>query len=118
MRTGVYYKATGGVHGVDPKFFGNPRPPGSRNAGSPPETSSLETLPSSRESRANQTNEPLPARNRREMTMRRFTLKVGLRKACQQGTLLMMSAGLYSIVQGLGNVLGTPAGISGATKYA
>jgi hypothetical protein len=31
MRTGVYYKATGGVHGVDPKFFGNPRPPRSRN---------------------------------------------------------------------------------------
>jgi hypothetical protein len=30
----------------------------------------------------------------------------------------MMSAGLYAIVQGLGNVLGTPAGISGATKYA
>jgi hypothetical protein len=48
--------------------------------------------------------------------LRRFTPKVGSRKACQQGTLLMMSAGLYAIVQGLGNVLGTPAGISGATK--
>jgi len=55
MRTGVYYKATGGVHGVDPKFFGNPRPPGSRNDGSPPETSSLETLPSSGESTAKPT---------------------------------------------------------------
>jgi len=48
--------------------------------------------------------------------LRRFTPKVGSRKACQQGALLMMSAGLYAIVQGLGNVLGTPAGISGATK--
>src|ERR1700738_4141622 len=53
MRTGFYYKATGEVHGVEPKFFGNPRPPGSRNDGSPPETSSLETLPSSGESPAN-----------------------------------------------------------------
>jgi hypothetical protein len=50
MRTGVYYKATGGCMGLIQNFSVIPDPPAHANDGSPPETSSLETLPSGGES--------------------------------------------------------------------
>ena len=57
MRTGVYYKATrGGCRGLIQNFSVIPDPPAHATMGSPPETSSLETLPSTGESSANRTS--------------------------------------------------------------
>src|ERR1700726_2631964 len=53
MRTRFTIRPPAGCTGLIHNFSVIPDPPRSRNDGSPPETSSLETLPSSRESHAN-----------------------------------------------------------------